>query len=346
MLLDFPGLCSKGSLKCPQHGNGMLLTDTAAHPGDKVVDSRGCPLCSSELGGLGAMANDLVRMVDIRLDRGVIFQEVEARFVNLERQYSFPSPVASSDGEVLLRKKIDLVENMMKDRSDNVFESTQESLVRLKNLQAPNYLYPNLVTVEEVASGSTPSRANGMKRVLGKLRGVGKKEMVLHFLCPVDMTKVSCGYGGEGYRFLETRGWVKKISPVLQVAVVTAKVALKAMVGRNVDMSDFLKGVKDGLVDELADRILDEEALLRVASGEENVGVDMQKDTRASYEALKKLMDKEQVGRLKNARDGDGYVDFRDKMKRVPDGRGGMVWVRNENVQRWLDAHSNAAPSR
>ncbi|CAB1106140.1 unnamed protein product [Ectocarpus sp. CCAP 1310/34] len=81
--------------------------------------------------------------------------------------------------------------------------------------------------------------------------------------------------------------------------------------------------VKDGLADELVDRSLDEDALLRVVSGEEDVDADMQKDTRASYEVLKKLMDKEQVGRLKNARDGDDYIDVRDKMKRVPDGRGG-----------------------
>ncbi|CAN0385886.1 unnamed protein product [Ectocarpus fasciculatus] len=56
-------------------------------------------------------------------------------------------------------------------------------------------------------------------------------------------------------------------------------------------------------------------------------------------------MDKEQIDRVKNARDGDGYIDFRDEMKRVADGRGGMVWVRNENVQKWLDSRSTAAPS-
>lgn len=43
------------------------------------------------------------------------------------------------------------------------------------------------------------------------------KDMASHFLCPVDMSKVPCGIDGEGYRFGETRGWVKKLSPVLQV---------------------------------------------------------------------------------------------------------------------------------
>lgn len=129
-----------------------------------------------------------------------------------------------------------------------------------------------------------------------------------------------------------------------KVALVTAKVTLRATSGLDVDLSDFLKDVKDGLVDELVDRCLDEETLLRVVSGEEDVGTDMQKDTRASYEALKKFMDKEQGNRLKNARDGDGYVDFREKMKRVADGIGGEVWVRNENVQQWMDSHANAAP--
>ncbi|CAM9618996.1 unnamed protein product [Ectocarpus fasciculatus] len=396
MLLDFPGLRSRGSLKCPQHGDTMVLATKVTRPGDKFLEGSRCPQCSADTRGLGAAAIDLLRMVDIRLDQDMIFREVKERFVNLESQYSFFSPAGSSKDKDLLIQKIDGVAvavqggfnemkgevdgirgglgdvkgevkggfhemkgglsdvqdevkgglSMLKGKLDNLFENTQETLMRLKNLQAPNYLYPRLVAVEEVASGSTLSRAQGMKGALSKLRGVGKKEMVLHFLCPVDMTKVPCGYGGEGYRFRETRGWVKKISPVLQVAVVTAKVALNATAGLNVNISEFLKDVKDGLADELVDRSLDEDALLRVVSGEEDVDADMQKDTRASYEALKKFMDKGQVDRLKNARDGDGYIDFRDAMKRVPDGKGGMVWVRNENVQRWLDSHSNAAPSR
>ncbi|CAN0045295.1 unnamed protein product, partial [Ectocarpus sp. 4 AP-2014] len=128
--------------------------------------------------------------------------------------------------------------------------------------------------------------------------------------------------------------------------VVTAKVVVNATTGLNVDVSDFLKDVKDGLVEELVDRTLDEEALLRAVSSDDDIGADLQRDTRASYEALKKFMDKEQVDRVKNARDGDGYIDFRDEMKRVTDGTGGMVWVRNENVQKWLNSHSIAAPTR
>ncbi|CAN0476531.1 unnamed protein product [Ectocarpus sp. 12 AP-2014] len=233
----------------------------------------------------------------------------------------------------------------LKGRLGTVLENTQESLMRLKNLQTPNYLYPRLVAVEETGANGASSGTRGKKSVLNKLRGVVKKDMTLHFLCPVDMTKVPCGYRGEGYRFRETRGWVKKMSPVLQVALMMAKVALKATSGLDVDLSDFLEDVKDGLVDELVDRTLDEDALLRVISGEEDVDADMQQDTRASYEAMKKFMDKEQLDRLKNARDGDGYVDFREKMKRVADGMGGEVWVRNENVQQWTDSHANAALS-
>ncbi|CBJ27058.1 LRR-GTPase of the ROCO family, putative pseudogene [Ectocarpus siliculosus] len=139
--------------------------------------------------------------------------------------------------------------------------------------------------------------------------------------------------------------WVKKISPVLQVAMVTAKVALNATTGLNVDISDFLKDVKDGLVEELVDRTLDEEALLRAVSGEDNIGADLQRDTRASYEALKVFMGNEEPRRRKNARDGDGYIDLRDEMKRVIDGRGGMVWVRNENNHKWRESISVAAPT-
>ncbi|CAM9930362.1 unnamed protein product [Ectocarpus sp. 6 AP-2014] len=365
MLMDFPGLRWKGCLKCPQHGNEMPFATKLNCAGDKFLERR-CPRCSPQTRGLGAAVIDLIRMVDIRLDRGVIFREVKARFDVLESQY-FTCPAGSSTDEDELIRKMDDVKAEMKEgfdgtktelrgvkdglgmltgRLNKVLESTQESLARLKNLQAPNYHYPRLVVVQEAEPHGTSSEAHGKKSMLSKLRGLGKKDMRLHFLCPVDMTKVPCGPGGEGYQFQETRGWVKKISPALRVAVVTAKVALNAVTGLNVDVSDFLKDVKDGLVEELVDRTLDEDALLRAVSGDDTVGADLQRDTRASYEALKVFMENEERRRRKNARDGDGYIDFREEMTRLPDGRGGEVWVRNENVRKWLASNSSPAPSR
>ncbi|CAN0362368.1 unnamed protein product [Ectocarpus sp. 6 AP-2014] len=365
MLVDFPGLRWKGCLKCPQHGNEMPFATKVSCAGDKFLERR-CPRCSPQTRGLGAAVIDLFRMVDIRLDRGVIFREVKTRFDVLESQY-FTCPAGSSTDEDEFIRKMDEVKAEMKEgfdgtktelrgmkdalgmltgRLDKVLESTQESLARLKNLQAPNYHYPRLVVVKEVESHGTSSEAHGKKSMLSKLRALGKKGMRLNFLCPVDMTKVPCGPGGEGYQFQETRGWVKKISPVLQVAVVTAKVALNAVTGLNVDISDFLKDVQDGLVEELVDHTLDEDGLLRAVSGDDTVGADFQRNTRASYEALKVFMQNEERRRRKNARDGDGYIDFREEMKRLPDGRGGEVWVRNENVRKWLASNSSPAPSR
>ena len=101
-----------------------------------------------------------------------------------------------------------------------------------------------------------------------------------------------------------------------QVAVVAARVALRATLGVDVEVSPFLQAVRDELVEEIVDRTLDEEALFRVISGEGGAGVDMQR-VADSYEDLKKFMVKEE-----NARRGDGYVDFREHMKRVNDGRG------------------------
>ncbi|CAN0355629.1 unnamed protein product, partial [Scytosiphon promiscuus] len=120
--------------------------------------------------------------------------------------------------------------------------------------------------------------------------------------------------------------------------LVTAKVALQATTGLNVDLSGYLKDVSDGLVEELVDHALDEDVLGRVMSGEEDVSADMEQTTRVSYELLKKFMEKEEGQRRKNARFGDGYVDFRDKMEQVSDGKGGMVWIRNENVGKWLSS--------
>eukprot|EP00752_Nemacystus_decipiens_P012467 g11041.t2 len=199
----------------------------------------------------------------------------------------------------------------LKGSVDKVAKGVQESIVRIKNLQAREYPYPHLVVVREIA---TQRKEGLMAKVCSMICGIAQKEMTLHFLCPVDMDKVPCGVDGEGYRFRETRGWVKKISPVLQVAMVTAKVALKAWTGLELDTSQFLQDVSNGLVEEIADRILDEEALSRVLSGEENAGAHMQEHTKTSYEALKEFMEKEELNRQKNAEDGDGYIDFREKM--------------------------------
>lgn len=91
----------------------------------------------------------------------------------------------------------------------------QEGLMCLKSLQAPLYPYPHLMVVKEI-------KTEGKRSLLSKLSGAFMKDMTLHFLCPVDMSKVPCGDGGEGYRFRETRRWVKKISPALQVRRIIA----------------------------------------------------------------------------------------------------------------------------
>lgn len=99
----------------------------------------------------------------------------------------------------------------------------------------------------------------------------------------------------------------------------TAKVALKAATGLDVGVSDFLEGVRGGLFEELVERTLDEDALRRVVSGEEGVGAEMERDAKASYEALKEFIDKQEA----KTRNKEEYVNFRDKMRRVGDGQGG-----------------------
>ncbi|CAM9188602.1 unnamed protein product [Pylaiella littoralis] len=229
-----------------------------------------------------------------------------------------------------------------------VAESSRQSLMHLKTLQALNYPYPHLVVVREHEPTSNTQRRRRKKLVLSKalFRSFGtrvrtgvKKEMRLQFLCPFDFSEVPCGPGGQGYCFGETRDWVKKVFPTLQVTAVVAKVALKAVAGLDLEISDFLNAVKGGIGEEVADCVLDEEALRRVVLGDEVPSTDLQGASKASYEALQKLMAKEEKKRKDNARPGDGHVDFRKEMKRVGDGEGGMVWISNGNVQRWLDSH-------
>ncbi|CAB1099588.1 unnamed protein product [Ectocarpus sp. CCAP 1310/34] len=330
MLLEFPGLRSRGFLECPQHGDAMALTGKGliASPsvlelqvghndyqgcptrdeivylrthqetraGDNLLDTAGCPQRSPEIGGQGAAIVELVSIVDVRLDRGVIFQDVETRFANMQSRYTFSRSSPNYQGEEALLERIAAT-------VDRVEGGIQESLMYLKRLQAPNCPCPHLV-----------------------------EDMTLRFLCPVDMEKVPCGMNGEGYRFRERRSGVKKLAPVLQRGE------------SDVDLSYFLQAVKDGLVEEIVDGALDEGILFRVANGDENAGADMQRDARASYEVLKEFMEK--LDRGNNTEGLDGYTDFREKMQRVSDGRGVMVWLRTENVREWRDSLSSAAPSR
>lgn len=114
----------------------------------------------------------------------------------------------------------------------------------------------------------------------------------------------------------------------LQVTAVIAKVALKTVSGLDLPASEFLNGLKEGIVEEVADHAFDEDALHRVHQvllGEAADDSDISDESKASYAALSKFM-----------RDGE-YRDFKDKMQQVDDGngRGGLVWVSNGNVERW-----------
>ncbi|CAM9168233.1 unnamed protein product [Hapterophycus canaliculatus] len=86
MLEEFPGLRSRGSLECPEHGESMLLADevcpwilgdlykicvTQTRKRDQLlVEGATCRQCSPETMGRGAAAVELLRAVDIRLGRG------------------------------------------------------------------------------------------------------------------------------------------------------------------------------------------------------------------------------------------------------------------------------------
>lgn len=109
-----------------------------------------------------------------------------------------------------------------------------------------------------------------------------------------------------------------------------AKVAFKTAVGLELPISDFLNELKLGLGAELADYVLDEEALSSVlVEGMDGEGVRHLVDR--SYEDLKDFMEK-------HDRAGE-YVDFRAEMQLVDDGKGGQVWVSNANVDQWKASH-------
>ncbi|CAN0432456.1 unnamed protein product [Ectocarpus sp. 12 AP-2014] len=120
--------------------------------------------------------------------------------------------------------------------------------------------------------------------------------------------------------------------PSLQLTVVIAKVALRAVSGLDLEVSDFLNAFKDEIGGEIADR-LDEDTLDNVVRGQGIAAEGMQIVSKASYEALKMFMEKGQ------------HVDFKNHMELVEKGKDGIegkVWVSKKNKQRWLNSQSMA----
>lgn len=66
-----------------------------------------------------------------------------------------------------------------------------------------------------------------------------------------------------------------------------AKVARKEVSGLDSEMSNLLNALKASNGEEIAYHALDEEALLRVVTGDEVAGSDIQGVCKVSYEALK-----------------------------------------------------------
>eukprot|EP00903_Cladosiphon_okamuranus_P012364 g11589.t3 len=348
---DFPGSSWTGWIECGMGHDGEKMYYLATsherqnhEPGSRIIpmmrDSRRdewseqnnlCRRQGLERGSCTIGPDLFGRVLDVRQPFTVSEAKAKGRGLEDRDNDSSPNPQTLAK----LAETMGRVERAM----GRVEEGMQKSLTRLKNLQAPDYPYPHLVAVKQLP-------AEGLRGLRSRLRGMFVKDMTLHFLCPFDLSKVPCGHGGNGYRLRKKRGWVKKFSPALQVTLVTAKVALRAVAGVDAPgLSDFLQEFKAGSVEEVVDRSLDEDALLRVLSGDEVAGVDVQRETRASYVAITEFMKKEEADRRTKARDGDGYIDFRDSMEQVHDEQGGLVWVRTENVQKWKDSRPAAAPS-
>lgn len=49
----------------------VTVVRQATRPGDKLLLGKTCSLCSSETGGLGAVATDLLEMIDVLQSRGM-----------------------------------------------------------------------------------------------------------------------------------------------------------------------------------------------------------------------------------------------------------------------------------
>lgn len=144
-----------------------------------------------------------------------------------------------------LREHLDIRLDKIDGALAEVAKSGRESLACVKCLQMLEYPYPHLVVVREHQSTSSIAERGQEKRVLGKAlfesfykhaQEAVKKEMRLQFLCPYDFSLVPCGPDGQGYRFTETRGWVKTVLPAVQVCVVLVATTCFDMTANNLTL--------------------------------------------------------------------------------------------------------------
>eukprot|EP00903_Cladosiphon_okamuranus_P006419 g6282.t2 len=68
----------------------------ATRPGHKLLRRKTCSMCSPETGGLGAVATELLDMVDLLQSRGDIFRSTRGRFVTLQHKYPELRPETSA----------------------------------------------------------------------------------------------------------------------------------------------------------------------------------------------------------------------------------------------------------
>lgn len=118
-----------------------------------------------------------------------------------------------------------------------------------------------------------------------------------------------------------------------QITAVLVKVAIKAASGLELPVSDFLNGAKSYLGEELADSVLDDDAVERALNGTAVEEGKVKNLVGKAYEEFNNFME------MHRCEDTARCIHFDKEMQRVDDGDGGKVWVSNGNAQKWKDAH-------
>ena len=112
---------------------------------------------------------------------------------------------------------------MLDGKLEQVPEISRDCLAWLTKLQSKDFPFPSLVIVRSATTGILREKKRTFRRRIKAMcrrgKGTFSKEMRLRFLCPYDYSEVPWGLDGNGYKFDQTREWVKAIGPALQVRV-------------------------------------------------------------------------------------------------------------------------------
>jgi len=151
-------------------------------------------------------------------------------------------------------------------------------------------IFPKPKTDVATASGLKSKLKNVYKITKSKIKGFVTDTYILQFVCAHTMQPVPCGPDGTGYEIKQDKAWIKKVAPVITVALCVLQAALMV---HGIPLSIPIGGGGSG-------NTVSGEEIFEAAIGLFGNGVssdttdnpfEMEEQTRQAYESIKSVLE-------------------------------------------------------